>query len=186
MTSHTHSSRTDYARVLAAVTRMLIAFRDRPSDAQELAKVYADGLSSFPVPFVETACSRFALGKVPDRHNNAFAPSLAEVASFVDGLIAEEERHQRLMNPPKQLPPPPRLSREAAEKGAAVLEAYADELRAETIDHDAEKRREMWKEMGPRIWARFGHDPANPWKPSAELEELIRSKPLTKIDEEAA
>ena len=91
----------------------------------------------------------------------------------------EEERHQRLLKPPAlQIAPPPGPS--LAERLAHIkpLDDYRAELKAATVDHDAEKRRAMWKEMGPRIWQRFGHDPANPWKPSAELEELIRSKPV--------
>jgi len=104
----------------------------------------------------------------------------------IDRLRAEDREHERRLAPPLALPPPPRLTSEQAAKGAAILEGYASELRADTVDHEAEKRRKMWKEMGPRIWARFGHDPAKPWKPSAELEELIRSKPPTKAEQDAA
>jgi hypothetical protein len=67
-----------------------------------------------------------------------------------------------------------------------ILEKYALELRESTLGADEKKRREMWRDMGPRIWARFGHDPANPWKPSAGLDEIIRRKPPSKAEQEAA
>jgi len=165
---------------------MFVSFRERAEDAEAMLGAYASTLDDLPAWAIVQACERFARGKVTDRRNS-FTPTAAEVHEVADGLVAEEERHQRLMRPPMyQLPPPPGPS--LVERLAKVkpLDDYRAELKAETVDYEAEKRRQLWREMGPRLWERFGHDPSKPWKPSAELEEIIRSKPPTKAEQEAA
>lgn len=182
----TSASRSDAAGVANALAKMFVAFRERADETEALIGDYGMILDDLPAWAIIDACTRFARGKVTDRRN-AFTPTAAEIHEVADGLVAEQERHERLMRPPAyQLSPPPGPS--LAQRLAAIkpLDDYREELRAETVDHEAEKRRAMWKEMGPRLWERFGHDPSKPWKPSAELEEIIRSKPMSKAEQEAA
>jgi hypothetical protein len=184
-TSNYWRDRSDAPELAMAITDLLMAFRDRPTDPTAIVEIYCGDFCELELSLVRRVCRRFRTGCV-DGHNAAFAPSVAEMWAEIDRLREEDREHERRMAPRLALPPPPRLTPEQAAKGAAILEEYANELRADTVDHEAEKRRETWKEMGPRLWERFGHDPSRPWQPSAELEELIRSKPLTKAEQEAA
>lgn len=184
-TSNSWRDRTDAPELAMAITDLLMAFRDRPTDPTAIVEIYCEDFCELELSLVRRACRRFRTGCV-EGHNAAFAPSVAEMWAEIDRLRDEDREHERRMSPPLALPPPPRLTSEQLAKGAAILEDYAGELRADTIDHEADRRRAMWKEMGPRIWERFGHDPSKPWQASPELEELIRSKPLTKDEQEAA
>jgi len=183
---HISASRNDAASVADALATMFVSFRERAEDAEAMLTAYASILDDLPAWAIIKACEAFAKGKVANRRNS-FTPTAAEIHERADFLVEEDERHKRLLRPPmRQLPPPPGPSMVQRLAAIKPLDDYRAELKGATIDHDAEKRREMWKEMGPRIWARFGHDPAKPWKPSAELEELIRSKPITKAEQDAA
>lgn len=182
----TSASRNEAAAVAGGLAKMFVAFRERAEDAESMMGAYAATLDDLPAWAIIKACDQFAKGKITNRRNS-FTPTPAEIHERADFLVYEQERHERLLRPPVlQIAPPPGPS--LVERLAKVkpLDDYRAELRGETVDHEAEKRRELWREMGPRLWERFGHDPAKPWKPSAELEEIIRSKPLTKAEQEAA
>lgn len=179
-TSNYWRDRSDAPELAMAITDLLMAFRDRPTDPTAIVEIYCGDFCELELSLVRRVCRRFRTGCV-EGHNAAFAPSVAEMWAEIDRMREEDREHERRTRPVPALPPPAAPTAEKLQKireGVGVLERYRDELRSATVDHDAEKRCAMWKEMGPRIWARFGHDPANPWKPSAELEEMIRSKPL--------
>lgn len=70
----------DGALRLEAILKMLLAFRDRPDDATTTARVYVETTADLPLDALTDACARFSKGMV-DGHNNAFAPSTAELCA---------------------------------------------------------------------------------------------------------
>jgi len=89
-------SRPDAPEMVAAITRLLMAFRDRPTDPKDLVAIYCDAFESLPLGFIEQVCGKFTKGKV-EGHNMAFAPSVAEFWAVVDRIRDEEAEHERLM-----------------------------------------------------------------------------------------
>lgn len=94
-TSNSWHSRPDAAEMVASITKLLMAFRDRPTDPKALVTIYCEEFASLGAGFIEQVCGKFIKGKV-EGHNMAFAPSVAEFWSVVDRIRADEAEHDRL------------------------------------------------------------------------------------------
>lgn len=166
--------RADAPEMALAVTKMLMAFRDKPSDPTELTETYCEDLGLLDLALIERVCRRFRHGEVRG-HDAAFAPSLAEMWTEIRSLEADDREHERLMRSPLR-PPPPGPNKAERERIGKALDEYAADLRRETVDTEAAKRSAMWASLGPALWRRFGHDLDKPWTASPELETLIREQ----------
>jgi len=109
-TSNSWHSQPDAAEMVASITKLLMAFRDRPADPKALVTIYCEEFASLGAGFIEQVCGKFIKNKV-DGHNMAFAPSVAEFWSVVDRIRADEAEHLRLTRraemPRLEAPPRP-------------------------------------------------------------------------------
>ena len=80
-------------RITETLTKMLISFRDRPTDPAAVVSVYVDALGSLGEENIRRVAGRFMRGIV-DGHNMAFAPSTAEFAAEAERLRDEDRRYE--------------------------------------------------------------------------------------------
>jgi hypothetical protein len=88
-------SRPDAPELVTAFTKLLMAFRDRPTDPKDLVAIYCEEFASLPLGFIEQVCGKFIKNKV-DGHNMAFAPTLPQFWAVVDKIREDEAEHLRL------------------------------------------------------------------------------------------
>lgn len=114
--SNSWHSRPDAAEMVASITKLLMAFRDRPTDPKALVTIYCEEFASLGAGFIEQVCGKFIKGKV-EGHNMAFAPSVAEFWAVVDRIRDDEAEHERLMRRAEmpliedRRPPMPKIER---------------------------------------------------------------------------
>lgn len=116
--SNSWHSRTDAAEMVEAITRLLMAFRDRPADPKELVTIYCEEFAELEMDLISRCCQRFRTGAV-EGHNPAFAPSVAEMWAEIDRMREADREHQRLTGTGafKALPGPPPKPMPEIERG---------------------------------------------------------------------
>lgn len=154
LTTNSRPARTDVASVAKALSLMFAGFRERAEDAEALTRTYTAALDDLPSWAVAKACDRFMRGKVPDRHNNAFAPSVAELHAYADGLVADEQRSTELRSPrPVLMLSEPEIPPEERARVAAKMEALVQSLKASSDMRTASEkaaeseRQERWRRL---------------------------------------
>jgi hypothetical protein len=180
---------SDAAAVVAALTSMFASFRERSDDVEGMVRHYALMLEDVPTWAVVRACERFAKGRVPDRHNNAFAPTVAELHALADDLVAEQDRRTRPALPP---PSEPYISPEERERVGRRFVAFQTELKRAVANakmEDAKDRakyaehsRDFWEAKRVEECRAEGLDPAMGISPA--LYRLVQTQSPT--PEEAA
>ena len=180
---------SDTASVVAALTSMFASFRERSDDVEGMVRHYAIMIEDVPTWAVVKACERFAKGRVPDRHNNAFAPTVAELHAFADGLVEDGDRYtSRPALPP---PPEPYVSPEERERVGRMVVSLQTELKravAASRMRDVAKRqvdesrsRDYWESRRVEECQAAGIDPS--MGISADLYRLLH--PMSPTPEEA-
>jgi hypothetical protein len=135
--SHFRPTASDAASIVAALTGMFAGFRERSDDVEGMVRHYAIMLEDVPTWAVVKACERFAKGRVPDRHNNAFAPTVAELHAFADKLVDDAAPRGR----PAALPPPePYISPEERARVGRMITNLQIELKRTAAEAAMEKR----------------------------------------------
>ena len=87
-------TRNEQVALFKLVGVLMLTFRDRATDTEEIAAVYTEAFATFPFEVIETAIWEFVRGQVPGR-NHAFAPSSAEVCARAQEIITEREVRAR-------------------------------------------------------------------------------------------
>lgn len=93
--SNSWHSRPDAAEMVEAITKLLMAFRDRPTDPKAIVTIYCEEFANLPLGVIDRVCRRFRTGCV-DGHNPAFAPSVAEMWTEIDRMREADREHARL------------------------------------------------------------------------------------------
>lgn len=128
-TNSSPRTRSDVVAIGRALSLMFERFRERAEDAERMVKTYCEALDDLPTWAIAEACDRFGRGRVPDRRNNTFSPTTAELHAYADGLVAERELSDRVAAM-KALPPPAAKAEPSDEERRRVAPRM-DDLRRE-------------------------------------------------------
>jgi len=190
-------SKADVTEITSILMKMLISFRERPSDPLVVVKVYVTETAGYGLSVIREASGKF-MGDRVDGHNASFAPSVAEfarecrrisddrAAAAAAGPRVVREVLKPIRKPWMKDPswaaitrPAPAVEPKVEEPPARVFSpqdmatfALVEEMKEAAVEGDREKYAARWKEIGARDYAARGLS-LDSWQASPELEALV-------------